>query len=81
MRLLGQPDDLEFLGCGVSHSPSPNPRACFRERPQFERLFGDHLLQLLGLTPQLLDLIGGAALAVSPESRRLPASRAIGPYG
>lgn len=27
------------------------------EQPQFKRLFGDHLLQLLG--PQLLDLIGG----------------------
>ena len=37
----------------------PQPRSCFFfEQPQFERLLGDNFLQVLRLTPELLDLIG-----------------------
>jgi hypothetical protein len=40
-----------------------------------ERLLGDNLLQLLRLAPKILDPLLVAARAVSPASRRLPASR------
>ena len=33
-----------------------------------------HLLQGAGLAAQVLDLVGGGGRAVSPASRRLPAS-------
>src|SRR5262249_53653705 len=76
MRLLDQADDLELLGCGVSHSPSPpsaimlfltgpcrgpcSPPPSFSSWPSRRR----------SLTSSVV-----AALAVSPASRRLPASR------
>ena len=42
----------------------------------FERLLGNNFLQVLRLAPELLDLIGRCRTrAVSPASRRLPASR------
>src|SRR6478752_1084357 len=37
---------------------SPIPDHAFFEQPQFERLLGDNLLQVLRLAPELLDLIG-----------------------
>jgi hypothetical protein len=51
----------------------------FFEQPQFERLLGDNLLQVLRLAPELLDFIGRRSprrVAGEPASRRLPASSA-----
>ena len=39
---------------------SPIPDHAFFEQPQFERLLGDNLLQVLRLAPELLDLIATA---------------------
>ena len=51
MRVLDQPDDLKLLGRGISFAFSPIREHAFFEQPQFQRLLGDHLLQLLGFTP------------------------------
>src|SRR5271169_2385397 len=60
MRLLDKVDDLEFLRRrGISSFLSPIPDHAFFEQTQFERLFGDDLLEVLGLTAQALDLIRG----------------------
>src|SRR3954469_465083 len=37
----------------------PHPRSCFFKQPQFERLLSHHRLELLSLTPQILDLATG----------------------
>jgi len=37
----------------------PHPRSCFFKQPQFQRLFGDDLLQIARLAAEYLDLIGG----------------------
>src|SRR5690606_1428921 len=76
MRLLDEPNDLQLLGCGVSHSSSPpsaimlflrirSSSACsattsLRSRASLRRTFTSSLV---------------AARAVSPASRFLPASR------
>src|SRR5262249_2416155 len=76
MRLLDQPDDLDLLGCGVSHSPSPpsanmlllssrNSSPCSATTS-----FRPWASRRSSLTSSLV-----ADLAVSPASRRLPASR------
>src|SRR3954449_5875552 len=76
MRLLDQPDDLELLGCGIPHSPSPpsaimlflssrNASACSATTS-----FSSWASRRRSLTSSEV-----AALAVSPASRRLPASR------
>jgi hypothetical protein len=59
MRPFDQADDLKLLGGGISHASPPHPRSCFFKQSQFERLFGDDLLQLLGLPAKAPDIIGG----------------------
>jgi hypothetical protein len=59
----------------VSHSTSAHPRSCFFEQSQLQRLFGDDFFQRAGFVAQALYLAVVAARAVSPASRRLPASR------
>ena len=55
----------------------PHPRSCFFEQPQFERLLGDNLLQVLRLAPELLDLIGRRSprRVAGEPALTLPASR------
>src|SRR5262249_39841064 len=76
MRLLDQADDLQFLGAGEPHVSSPpsaimlflskrNSRACWARTS-----FSSWAWRLRSLTASLV-----AARAVSPASRRLPASR------
>ena len=47
MRLLDEADDLKLRDAGVSCLVSPIPDHAFFEQPQFERLLGDNLLQVL----------------------------------
>ena len=73
MRLLDQADDLELLGAGDPHASSP-PSAImlFFEQAQFEGLFGNDFLQLLGLALQIPDLIAGrcaSGVAGQPKYR------------
>jgi hypothetical protein len=59
MRLLDEADVFEASQMrGASCLVSPSPDHAFFEQPQFERLLGDNFLQVLRLTPELLDLIG-----------------------
>ena len=65
----------------------PHRRSCFFKQPQFERLFGHDLLQLLGLAPEVLDFTigrrpgrvpGRPALAGFQELFRPPVIQALG---
>ena len=65
--LLDQPDDLQFLGGGISHAPSfPTPIALFFQQPVLEGQLGHHLLQRAGLPKHPLTSSEVAARAVSP---------------
>src|SRR5262245_31436838 len=76
MRLLDQPDDLELLGCRVSHSPSPPSASMFflsnrnSSACSATTSFSSWASRRSSLTSSVV-----ADLAVSPASRRLPASR------
>lgn len=56
LRSFDEADDLQLLGCRIPHSSSPHPRSCVFEQPQFEGLLGHDLLQITGLSAQILDL-------------------------
>jgi hypothetical protein len=57
VRLLDQADDLQLVGRGISHSPSP-PSAImlFFQQTQFKRLLGHDLLQRPRFTAQVRHL-------------------------
>ena len=76
MGLLDEPDDLQLFCGRISHSPSsPSAVTFFFEQTVLQGQIGDHLLERRGLTPKIVDLVQGAARAVSPARRFFPASR------
>src|SRR5271155_2415527 len=48
-----------FSEAGTLIPRLPHPRSCFFKQPQFERLFGHDLFQLLGLALEVLDFTIG----------------------
>src|SRR5215510_11139630 len=76
MRLLDQPDDLELLGCGVSHSPSPpSASMLFLSSRNSSACSATTSLRSWASRRSSLTSSLVADLAVCPASRRLPASR------
>src|ERR1700724_267690 len=75
-RLLDQPDDLGFLGCGVSHaSYSPSVIMLFLSR-RFSRVSSATTsFRALASRRRSFTSSEVAARAVSPASRFFPASR------
>ena len=60
MGALDQAHDLQLLGWGIPHSPSPpSPIMLFFEQPVLQHLFGKRLLEVAHLVAQLLDLTRG----------------------
>src|SRR5690606_14810724 len=76
VRLLDDLDDLELLGCGVSHSSSPPSAIMLFLSRRFSSVrsatasFSARVSRRRSWTSPVV-----AARAVSPASRRLPASR------
>ena len=64
-----------FSEPGISFPVSPIRDHAFFEQTQFKRLLGDDLLQGPRLRRRSVTSLLVAARAVSPASRRLPASR------
>ena len=58
MRLLDQSDDLDLVGCGISHASSPPSPIMLFLSSRFSREVGDHLLQGLRLAAKILHLVG-----------------------
>src|SRR3954451_6069851 len=76
MRLLDQLNDLRLLGCRVSHaSSSPSPFILFLSR-RFSRVrSATTSFKAMASWRRFLTSPEVAARAVSPDNRRLPASR------
>src|SRR5690606_16742345 len=75
VRLLDEPDDLEFFGCGISHScPSPSAIMLFLSRRFSSVRSATHSFSALASRRRSLTSSLVAARAVSPANRRLPAS-------
>src|ERR1700726_4023713 len=75
-RLFDQPDDLQFLGGGVSHAPSsPAPIVLFLSRRFSSMSSATTSFNALASRRRSLTSSELAARAVSPARRFLPASR------
>src|SRR6266404_4947725 len=75
-RLFHQFDDLELLGCGISHeASSPSPRTLFLSRRFSIRTSARVSLSWRASALSSLTSSEVASRAVSPASRFLPASR------
>jgi hypothetical protein len=64
-----------FSDAGYLMPRLPHPRSCFFEQPELQRLLDDNPFSSCACRRRSLTSLLVAARAVSPESRRLPASR------